>query len=115
MELDWSFISQGVTSDMSRTTGPECQDYMSNTRRLLEGVVISALCVWVIQRCRGRLKRIHLPSSYEIEKRHSNGRLGLMLLMTLIFGIEIGFKFANRSMIFILNPCHIQTIVQVTL
>lgn len=42
------------------------------------------------------------------------GKQILLVVMTLILGLELGFKFASRSVIYILNPCHIITMIQVT-
>lgn len=41
------------------------------------------------------------------------GKQVLLVLMTFVLGLEIGFKFASRTVIYLLNPCHITTIMQV--
>lgn len=38
----------------------------------------------------------------------------LLVLMTFVLGLEIGFKFTSRTVIYLLNPCHITTIMQVS-
>jgi len=37
----------------------------------------------------------------------------LLIILTLVLGIEIGFKCATRSLMFLLNPCHITTALQI--
>lgn len=41
------------------------------------------------------------------------GKQMLLIVMTMTLGVEIGFKFATRTVIYILNPCHITTLMQV--
>lgn len=41
------------------------------------------------------------------------GKQVLLVLMTFVLGLELGFKFSSRTVIFLLNPCHITTIMQV--
>lgn len=42
------------------------------------------------------------------------GKQVLLVLMTFVLGLELGFKFASRTVIYLLNPCHITTIMQVS-
>jgi hypothetical protein len=41
------------------------------------------------------------------------GRKMLLLLYCLIWAVEIGFKFASQTVVYLLNPCHIVTVMQV--
>jgi len=43
----------------------------------------------------------------------SQRRTYLLVILTLVFGIEIGFKLQSKQMIFCFNPCHIFTVMQI--
>lgn len=109
----WDWAVGGVTEEVPRTMGPECENYMTNRRRWIEAVLFCILFICIMRWAIKRLEPIKLPDAKELNKPHSGVRIVLLLMMTLIFGIEMGFKLANRSVIFVLNPCHIQTLVQV--
>ncbi|CAD7012205.1 transmembrane protein 164 [Ceratitis capitata] len=113
--MDWTWAIAGVNDDIPRTAGPECVNYMTNRRRWTESIILSSIFIYLIYRAAKRMNPIVLPTAKEINKPHSAIRLMLIIMMTLIFGIELGFKFANRNMIYVLNPCHIQTVVQIYL
>ncbi|XP_073844913.1 transmembrane protein 164-like [Musca autumnalis] len=108
----WDFAVGGVTDEVPRTMGPECENYMTNRRRLIEAILFCILFLCLMRWAIKRLEPIQLPDAKEVNK-YSGMRIILLLTMTMTFGIEMGFKLANRSVIFVLNPCHIQTIVQI--
>ncbi|KAI8122605.1 hypothetical protein FF38_04325 [Lucilia cuprina] len=113
--MDWSWAVGGVTNETPRTMGPECENYMTDRRRWIEAVLFCILFTCIIKWATKRMEPIQIPDAKELEKPHSTTRLMLLIFMTFIFGIEMGFKLANRSVIFVLNPCHIQTLVQIYL
>lgn len=112
--MDWDWAVGGVTDEVPRTMGPECENYLTNRRRWTEAVLFCTLFTCILFWATKRLEPIKLPDANKVAKPHSITRLALLLIMTFTFGIEMGFKLANRSVIFTLNPCHIQTLVQVS-
>lgn len=114
IEMDWDWAVGGITDEIPRTTGPECINYMTDRRRWIETVLLSALFIYIMHSSWKRLAPIRLPPPHELQKPHSPMRLLLLISMSIIFGIEMGFKLSGRSMIFALNPCHVQTCLQVS-
>lgn len=54
-----------------------------------------------------KAKDIKLPKSFRTQKI-------ILVLLTFVFGIELGFKLASKQVLYLLNPCHVITIVQVS-
>jgi len=108
--LEWAY--QGVNITVPRNGGQECTDFLSMKTRVVETVVIllvtTPIFIWGLR---------HLtPLSVDLtERREPPGKRILLVLMCLIWGIEIGFKFSSRTVIFLLNPCHITTALQIYL
>jgi hypothetical protein len=59
------------------------------------------------------LRRVKLPITLKPETQDWVGRRVLLMLMCLTFGVELGFKFATQQLIWILNPCHLVSMIQV--
>ncbi|KAH8367198.1 hypothetical protein KR084_007896 [Drosophila pseudotakahashii] len=115
MGWDWDWAVGGISDEIPRTTGPECINYMTDRRRWVETVLLSALFIFIMHRSWQRLAPIKLPPLHEIQKPHSPTRLFLLIALSMIFGIEMGFKLSGQSMIFALNPCHVQSCLQIFL
>lgn len=46
--------------------------------------------------------------------RLSNGRLLLIIMMSICYGMELTYKLATNQLIFILNPCHVMCLLQLS-
>lgn len=106
--LEWAYI--GVNASIPRNVGPECVSYLSWKRRVIETFFVSVFIVFLMI---WSLKRMNLPKTVPYVVQARQGKVWLLTLMTLVFGIEIGFKLSGKTFVYILNPCHIITIAEV--
>ncbi|XP_074658531.1 transmembrane protein 164-like [Tubulanus polymorphus] len=107
---EWTYT--GVDYSLPGNGGVGCVDYLSMTHRVVETVVfvvVSMLEIWFA------LRFMTLPKTTEPPKRDFVSRRVLLMLMCLAFGVEIGFKFASKQLIWVLNPCHILSMIQIFL
>lgn len=108
MMFDWAY--GGINASIPRNVGPDCAFYLSPKRKLLETIFFSLAIVAMI---RWSLKRITLPKPLPYVNQDRVGRRALLIFMSLILGMELGFKFSSRTVIYIFNPCHVTTAIQV--
>ncbi|XP_076230962.1 transmembrane protein 164 isoform X2 [Calliopsis andreniformis] len=108
--FEWAY--DGVNSSIPRNVGPECAYYLSPKRRIIETSLVSifiVLClIW-------GYKRIRLPVQVSYINHDRVGRRILLIIMSLVLGMEIGFKLTSRTVIYLLNPCHVTTAIQLYL
>lgn len=106
--FEWAY--DGVNVSIPRNAGPECAYYLSPKRRIIEtsfiSLFIAGCLVW-------GYKHIKLPTKVSYVNHDRVGGRVLLIIMSLVLGVEIGFKFTSRTVVYILNPCHITTAVQV--
>ncbi|KAK3872205.1 hypothetical protein Pcinc_022709 [Petrolisthes cinctipes] len=108
--LDW--CAGGVDPSIPGNGGPSCAGFLSVHRRLCEtllGCAISLLYFY------WGYSYITYPSSYKFVRKDRGGKRALLVLVSLVFGVEIGFKFATKQLIYLLNPCHVTTAIQIYL
>lgn len=108
--FEWAY--DGINSSIPRNVGPECANYLSLKRRIIETLFIS---VFIISCIVWGLKHVTLPKKVAYVNQDCVGRRVLLIIMSLVLGMEIGFKFTSRTVIYLLNPCHITTALQVSL
>lgn len=106
--LQFGLFYEGVRWDIPSEGGAACLSYLSKTRRLFETLfftfVYGSLLLWCIP-------RLKLP----VDERYAPRKhiAWITMIHCLVFGVEIGYKLTARSLIFIFNPCHALTAVQV--
>ena len=110
---------EGIDNTLDGNGGIECYDYLTFKTRILDTCVFTLLVlILVIPRV---LRTISLPKEWEIisycRKRTAQRICGfrkfLLIALSLVLGIEIGYKIVDKSWIFLLNPCHVITLIQV--
>ncbi|XP_014210961.1 transmembrane protein 164 [Copidosoma floridanum] len=108
--FEWAYI--GVNASIPRNVGPECASYLTVTRRITETLFISVYIIFLLV---WSLKRITLPKSVPYVQQARPGKVILLTVTCLVFGMEIGFKLSGKTFVYILNPCHIFTIIEIYL
>lgn len=108
--FEWAY--DGINGSIPRNVGPECANYLTLKRRIIETLFIS---VYIISCIIWGLKHVTLPKKLAYVGQDRVGRRVLLIIMSLVLGMEIGFKFTSRTVIYLLNPCHITTALQVRL
>lgn len=103
----------GVDFSLPGNGGWECVEFLTSKQRVIETVVYETFTLFVFWKMLGR---VSIPRELPAYREGTGvGKRLLLVLLCLIFGIEIGFKFATKQVIFLLNPCHVVTAIQIYL
>ncbi len=108
--LSWTY--DGVDNNLPGNGGEECINFIPPKQKLIETIIFTSIsCYWLYW----AWPKINIPGPLPVTKNFDcTGKKVLLVLHVFFFGIEVGFKFATRQMIWILNPCHIITMMQVS-
>lgn len=103
-------LSGGIDPNIPGHGGEECANYLPRKTMLLETLLSTAIMItggtigWFTYT---------LPSKFPQGTNQSVVRKILLVVLCVEFGIEIGFKLVNRELLYLLNPCHIITMIEV--
>ncbi|CAG0912483.1 unnamed protein product [Notodromas monacha] len=111
-----SWLCGGVTgTEFPTEGGRECFKFLSVRERVIETVLCLVISYSQFKWAHARLPNRNAAEYYSLSPKLANWRLFVLLAYALVFGIEIGFKIASHQIIFLLNPCHITTGIQLFL
>ncbi|XP_041808990.1 transmembrane protein 164 [Chelmon rostratus] len=115
--LDW--IYGGVDPKFEGNGGPECAAFIAPQQRISESLVIVLISLVEIGVA---MKKINISKELKVvgkdctrAKEDSLGKNLLLVALCMTFGVEVGFKFATKTVIYLLNPCHVMTMIQIFL
>lgn len=107
----WDVLYGGIRPDIPGHGGEQCAAYLSKQTMVFETFL--STCMMVVVGVFGAYTYT-MPKVFSPEK-NSVGKKVLLILLCLVFGIEIGFKMCSRQVLYLLNPCHVITVIEVSL
>ena len=106
--IDWKLPGNG---------GPQCASFLSPLRQVTEvlvGLSISALAGYLGYMLHSRPSATwSITDDFKKLKTVKKWADTLMLLMTLTYLLEVGYKVVTQQAIFAVNPCHCMCLVQI--
>lgn len=115
--LDWMY--GGVDPMFEGNGGPECAAFLSPQQRIFETLIIVFFSILEVLVA---IKKLNVPKEVRDvgrdvrrSKEDTWGKNLLLVALCMTFGVEVGFKFATKTVIYLLNPCHVVTMVQIFL
>jgi len=109
---DTGWLSGGVPFHIPGNGGPDCVQFLSTYQRVGETLVFTCLSLMLFLCSYKSLTSIQTVDAYMKDR---TGKKTLLGLFGLVFGMEIGFKLATRQLIWLLNPCHMLSFLQIFL
>ncbi|PSN51298.1 Transmembrane protein 164 [Blattella germanica] len=109
--FEWAY--SGVNASMPGNGGPDCAAFLSPTRRIFEtSVTLSFAVICIVW---GYKNLSQIPDVCNCAQKNYTGKKVLLVITSLMWGMEIGFKCASRTVIYLFNPCHVTTALQIYL
>lgn len=109
--FEWAY--SGVNASLPGNGGPECASFLSLSRRITEtGITLAFAVICILW---GYRNLSLIPQICSCGQKNDTGKRVLLVIISLMWGMEIGFKFASRTVIYLFNPCHITTALQASI
>lgn len=106
-----SVLYDGIRPHIPGQGGEECINFLSP--RQLVGETLLATTIMVVAGSLSwrtfTMPRVFPKGDEPLIKRF------LLTFLCILFGIEAGYKICHRSVLFLMNPCHVITMTQVVL
>lgn len=89
--------------------GAECAAYLSSSTKIAETCLTTVMMLITL---RYALKRVTLPTEPPSEGDHF-WKGPLLALLSIVYGLQIGYKISSGQLLYMLNPCHAITVIEV--
>ena len=99
----------GIRPEVPGHGGEECAGYLPPY--MMIGETMLSTTIMVVVGIIG-LRTFTMPERFRPHVDYPFKRF-LLVLLCIVFGIEVGFKLGHCSLLYLLNPCHIITVLQV--
>ncbi|KRY34876.1 Twinkle protein, mitochondrial [Trichinella spiralis] len=110
-------IMGGVNFSDPSSGGDECFHYLTVYQRLVETALV--LPVAILQLCYiwPKARSMEVPHAPNFRAYNNCKKLGsfLLFILILVFAVEVSYKVRTGSLIFLLNPCHVATMLEILL
>ena len=99
----------GIRPEIPGHGGEECANYLPPYQLIGETLLSTTIMIVV-----GGLgvRTLTMPKVFPKHEDLASKRF-LLVFMCLMFGIELGYKITNRSVLYLMNPCHVATAIEV--
>lgn len=101
----------GIRPDIPGHGGEECANFLTVKSLTLETMLsLSVMGILGIFAALTYTMPKHYPRSDDFRSKHM-----MLVFASLLFGIEIGYKLCSKQVLYLLNPCHVITMVEIYL
>ncbi|XP_059482121.1 transmembrane protein 164 isoform X1 [Neocloeon triangulifer] len=121
-ERMWEWAYVGINASLPGDGGPECAAYLSKrviwVETVYTSILASLLIAWGwrhVTFCQPPDYKAPMPHRPVYTQRQLQTKTYLLLAYSFIWGVEVGFKFASQTVLYLFNPCHIVTMMQLYL
>ena len=110
----YSWMVAGVDINLAGNGGgPECAGYRSSERKVWESVVMLSLGLFLTVWSLRIIKKNLVKKEHSVNYFPSGWKQTWLVAFSLMFGIQIGYKFSTRQLVYLLSPCHMVTALQI--
>ena len=111
MEALGDVLYGGIRPDIPGHGGEVCAGFLTPKWMVFETLISTAMMVTV-----GVIGwyTYTMPTTFPKE-RNSTTKQFLLVFLCLVFGIEVGYKICSKQVLYLLNPCHVITAIEVCL
>jgi len=113
-DLAMDYLIGGIDQNLAGNGGPDCLYFRSDSRKIMESLIILLISFLSVRHGAQEVwSEISVPVA--TSSVVSGSRQAVTAFMTTIFGIQIGYKLVSRTLIWLLQPCHGITVLQIVL